>query len=299
MKVLMITGDKNIFKEGTDAYARFELQKSHVDLHAVYWGPGALWPALPKGHFKVVTVQDPFWRGLFGMYVAKRLGAKLNVQVHTDLSVYGGVRHVLAQFVLGRADSVRVVSQKIKRELLQKGVKATISVLPVFVDLERFTNLAPKHHAGKNILWVGRFEEEKNPLLAIKVFKEVWKSNADTKLILLGAGSLQNTLRAHTSGLPVEMPGWHDPLEYYAVADVVLCTSVHESWGASIVEALAAGVPVVAPDVGVAKEAGANVVSNKELAQEVIKVLHSGERGQLTLHLLTKSEWTTEWKKTL
>jgi glycosyltransferase involved in cell wall biosynthesis len=148
-------------------------------------------------------------------------------------------------------------------------------------------------------LWVGRLEEEKNPFLAVQIFKEVWKSNADTKLILLGDGSLQSALRLAVAGLPVDMPGWRNPEEYYAVADVVLCTSKYESWGASIVEALAAGVPVVAPDVGVAKEAGAIVVKEDHLAKEVAAALKSGQTGRLQLQLLSKEQWAVEWKKTL
>lgn len=66
------------------------------------------------------------------------------------------------------------------------------------------------------------------------------------------------------------------PAVFLETADVVLCTSLYESWGASIVEALAAGVPVVAPDVGVAKEAGATVVPRAQLAEAVVRVLEEG-----------------------
>ena len=71
--------------------------------------------------------------------------------------------------------------------------------------------------------------------------------------------------------------------------------------GASIVEALAAGVPVVAPDVGVAKEAGAIIASRDRLAEAVIEVLRSVRpvRGELKLSPLSKEEWTVAWKETL
>jgi glycosyltransferase involved in cell wall biosynthesis len=295
-RVLMITGDKS-FKPG---HERYELQRSAVELlEVVYWGRGSLWPKLPAGKFDVVTTQDPFVRGLFGWWVAKRKGAKLNVQVHTDLSVYGGVKHVLMQIVLRHADSLRVVSNKIKQQVERIGVRAKITVLPVFVDISKFQQVVQQPHTGKNILWIGRFEAEKDPLLAVEVFKKVLKAEPSAKLIMLGRGSLQGLLMQAASNLPVEFPGWQDPSVFLATADVVLCTSVHESWGASIVEALAAGVPVVAPDVGIAKEAGATIVPRDELHTGVLGVLATGQKPQLQIQLLDKESWVKMWAASL
>lgn len=83
------------------------------------------------------------------------------------------------------------------------------------------------------------------------------------------------------------------------MADVVVCTSKHESWGASIVEALAAGVPVVAPDVGVAREAGAILADRTELSQKVIEVLQKPVHGKLTLELRGPEAWAHAWKESL
>jgi glycosyltransferase involved in cell wall biosynthesis len=152
----------------------------------------------------------------------------------------------------------------------------------------------------KHILWLGRFEDEKDPLCAINVYKDVLKSIPDTKLIMLGKGSLGPRLRTEAGEFKnVEFLGWQDPAMYLSIADVVLSTSKHESWGASIVEALAAGVPVVAPDVGVAREAGATVVPRTELAKAVVEALHSNARGVLALPLLAKDEWARAWMATL
>jgi glycosyltransferase involved in cell wall biosynthesis len=297
MRVLMITGDKK-FGPG---HERYELQQSVVDdLAVVYWGRGALWPTVPAGHFDVVTVQDPFWRGLFAWRVARRLGAKFNVQVHTDLGVYSWLKRTLATYVLCKANSIRVVSNNIKQQVEQIGVRAKILVLPVFVDVSRFKNLVHKAHDKKTILWAGRFEDEKDPLCAVSVYKEVLKSIPDTKLILLGKGSLEPRLRAEAGEFKhIEFPGWQDPAVYLPIADVVLSTSKHESWGASIVEALAAGVPIVAPDVGIAREAGAIVAPRTELAKAVVEALHSNARGVLTLPLFSKDEWARAWVQTL
>lgn len=300
MKVLVVTGDKS-FGPG---HPRYNLQASAVaELRVVYWGRGLLLPKLPSGYFDVVTVQDPFWRGLFALVAAKRLNARLNVQVHADLSGQSVTKRLLAKVVLRRAHSVRVVSEKIKLQVERMGVRAPIHVLPVFVDLGRYTAVARRPHTGKNIVWLGRFEEEKNPLAAIEIFKEVVQKIPEARLTMLGEGSLGSEVSRRAADLPiqtVEVLRWQaNPAVFFETADVVLCTSLHESWGASIVEALAAGVPVVAPDVGVAKEAGAIVVPQNQLKEAVLEVLRGGGVGVLKLSLPSAEVWAQEWKKTL
>lgn len=296
MKVLMISGDKS-FGPG---HPRYELQRSAVDgLVVMYWGWGSLWPAIPKGHFDIVTAQDPFWRGHFAAHLAWFLAAKLNLQVHTDLSALPWLKRRWAIFNLRKTDSVRVVSEKIKKQVESFGIKVPIHVLPVYIDVSRFKNLARQLHDKKTILWIGRFEAEKDPTYAVHVLKQVREAGTDVKLVMLGAGSMEKELHQLAKNLPVEFPGWQDPAQYLQTADVVLCTSKHESYGASIIEALAAGVPVVAPDVGVAREARAIVVPREELARAVTDILRSGAWGTLQLPMLSKEVWAKEWLKTL
>lgn len=292
----MITGDR-LFRPGNP---RYELQRAAVGmLHVVCWGRGSLCPKIPSGRFDVVTTQDPFWRGLYGLFVAHRKRSKLNVQVHTDLSAYWWWKRFLASVVLKRADTVRVVSHKIQQQVSRLGVSARSTVLPVYIDTERFHSVEAMAHDHPTILWIGRFEKEKDPLAAVRIFEGVLLNVPDARLVMLGAGSMQDALRKRAQKLPVEFPGWQDPVSYMKTTDVVLCTSLHESWGASIVEALLCGVPVVSPDVGVAKEAGATVVSRNQLTAAVIQMLREHARGTLNLKLQNKEEWVRSWKESL
>lgn len=289
---------------GTEAHRRFALQRREVEQLNLF-----VWPQVHSGwqiyraaranRYDVITVQDPFWRGLLALKIAWLTSTKLNVQVHTDLSAQPFFRHVLAQIVLRHADSMRVVSEKIRAQVGFMRTRASIHVLPVYVGISRFQNLARQSHAPKTILWIGRLEHEKDPLAAIRVLQEVRKKGVDAKLIMLGTGSLMPEIHQASQGLPIELPGWQDPRPYLERADVVLSTSKYESWGASIVEALAAGVPVVAPDVGIAKEAGAIVVPRSEFASAVVDILQTGKRGVLRLSLPTAEEWAKHWKETL
>jgi glycosyltransferase involved in cell wall biosynthesis len=307
MKVLMISGDKNILLLKSDAHKRLELQRRQVEQLDVF-----VWPqvhslrtireAVRAQSYDVITAQDPFWRGHLAWHLSRRNHAKLNIQVHTDLLAEPWWRRRWAYFQLRRASSIRVVSESLKQEIAPY-IRAPIIVLPIYVDLNRFAGLAHKPHAyfEKTILWIGRFEREKDPLEALSVLYKVRAAGTNAGLIMLGSGSLEQELRTKSQDLSshIEFPGWQEPAGYLQMADVVLCTSKYEGYGVSILEALAAGVPVVAPDVGIAKEAGATVVERSELSSAVTKVLQSGERGVLKLSLPNASEWARAWRDTL
>lgn len=247
-------------------------------------------------HLDVVTTQDPFFRGLVGWRAAQILGTKLNVQVHADLAAQSFLKRAIARFVLRRADSVRVVSERVKAQVRALGVIAPIHVLPIFVDVSTFRSIVRREHTQPTILWLGRFEKEKNPLAAIDVLEKVRAQGIDARLVMLGSGSMTRSVMKRAANRPVvEVLTWQDPRAHMETADVVLCTSWSESWGASIVEALAAGVPVVAPDVGVAKEAGAFVMPREKFADEVARVLREQPRGELKLALPNEDAWSDLW----
>lgn len=304
MNVLMISGDKNLLKEGTEAAARLALQRSAVErLDAFVWPRVHSYAHIARAarstRYDVITAQDPFWRGFMAWRLSRHIGARLNLQLHAELAGQSLLKRLMARYLLRRADSVRVVSERMKGEAERLGVHARITVLPVFIDAGRFAGIAREPHDGKNLLWIGRFEPEKDPLRAISILKEVRARGVDARLIMLGQGSLERALRAASHGFPVEFPGWQDPRSYLSHADAVLSTSPREGFGASIVEALAAGVPVVSRDVGVAREAGANIAAPEMLPSEVMRVLAPGSRGELRLALLSAEEWAKAWKESL
>ncbi|MBI4065767.1 glycosyltransferase [Candidatus Kaiserbacteria bacterium] len=308
MRVLMISGDPKAIEPNSAVSGRLALQKAQVDVLDVFVWPQVhswreIFLAAKKNKYDVVTAQDPFWRGLLAWRIARRVGIKLNLQIHTDISQESFMKKVLARFLLPKANSVRVVSGNIKEYLTPLHLHAHISVLPIYVDLAPFRGLPHKPHPRfkKTILWVGRFEKEKDPLLALSILKDIRDSDIDAGLIMLGAGSLEHEIKkkAEKFALPVEFLGWKNPAQYLEMADVVISTSLFESYGASIIEALAAGVPVVSLDVGIAREAGAIVVPKNNINRAVIEALTLGKRGELKLKILDKEEWAKRWRETL
>ncbi len=223
----------------------------------------------------IVSVQDPYDSGMLGLLVARIRAARLHVQVHTDVfaasfrqhSLLNAVRAIVARSVFSHADGIRVVAEHIKLSIEKRLTpKRPIAVLPIYVDTEHFRHagaIADPRFArfATKLLWVGRFEAEKDPLRALDAFASAAPSGAC--LIYLGEGALIESLRARAHELSVHdrvfFEGHQDPAPYYALADLVLVTSEYEGYSRVVVEALAAGRPVLSTDVGIAREAGARI----------------------------------------
>jgi glycosyltransferase involved in cell wall biosynthesis len=240
----------------------------------------------------VVSAQDPFETGFVAWLIARRFRAPLHVQVHTDflspeyarLSYVNRVRVLIARFVLRRAARIRVVSERIATSLTMLDFGVPITVLPIFVDLDKLRNASVEPEpAGKfsafrtKVLIVSRLEREKNVALAVSAFAAAPK---DACLIIVGDGSQRAALGrlAAERGIAerVFFEGLQDAARYYPLVDLVLVTSRYEGYGLVIVEALAAGKPVLSTDVGVAKEAGAIVTTPEHFAPALKQWFESG-----------------------
>lgn len=319
MKVLMISGDANMMREGTAAHQRYLLQAAQVEELSVlcrHSGESKFSAVLrmvkegKKNKWDVVTAQDPFWLGHIAWHISKKIGASLQIQVHTDLSAQPLWKRMFANVQLRRASSIRVVSERIKKELESLNLSAPITVLPVFIDLEA-VRAAPAAdiqkqfpHFEKIVFVASRLEPEKDVALAIKSFAVVLKTLPKAGLLIAGEGSQRQELEKLTEKLNLSAQiiflGYRpDVFSFYKSAGVVLNTSRYEGFGASLVEALAAGCAVVSTDVGVAREAGAIVSSKKEISAKVIEVLTHGTRGELKLILPPALAWAQSWCDTL
>jgi len=246
---------------------------------------------LPKPD--AVTTQDPFETGLIALFVAHRLKVPLHVQVHTDFtarefahhSFLNWVRQRIAWYVLKRAARIRVILERTAQDIRARGVKAPVTVLPIFVDAIRFSTIPRMKHPRWKIalLVVGRFEKEKRFELAIDALSAARAKGHDVGLTLVGEERERGTYYRHAQRLRVadrvEIVGWHNDLsKFYSEADIVLVTSRYEGYGLVIVEALSAGIPVLSTDVGVAREAGAIVVPAKEFSRSLVQWIENGPR---------------------
>ena len=131
-------------------------------------------------------------------------------------------------------------------------------VVPNGVEVERFaepgeevTGLPP----GRRVLWVGRLDPQKAFPVMIETFARLAPEFPDLSLVVAGDGRDRNAVRTLGPDVceRVVMLGAvaHDRLPaYHAAADVFVSPATgQESFGIVLVEAMAAGVAVVATDI--------------------------------------------------
>lgn len=251
------------------------------------YGLNALQIARKLGDIDVVTAQDPFEAGLIAWIIARLKRAALHVQLHTDpfapefaLSRMNRLRLRMMRFVLRRADRIRVVSSRIQEGIVRENLSnSPVSVLPIFVDLSSFARASAgelAHRFAKfetRFLVVSRLEEEKNVSLAISSFAK--SASEKDCLVIVGEGTLHAKLEREVSTLGIAsrvfFEGEKNPKQYYALADIVLVPSRYEGYGLVIAESLAAKKPVIATDVGAARELGAIVTATTDFADAIRK----------------------------
>jgi glycosyltransferase involved in cell wall biosynthesis len=132
-------------------------------------------------------------------------------------------------------------------EVIHTGVDAEIEFAP-----ERVAPIAQLTPGVAHILYPGRVTAQKDPLLMVEVARELDARELDFCLHVVGSGELDEAVRERVSGHGLaERVRFHPPTRelpaWYRAADVLLMTSLFEGVPYVVYEALAMGVPVVAP----------------------------------------------------
>ncbi len=157
---------------------------------------------------------------------------------------------------LARAIDVRIAVSAAAADFAARRIGDGFVVVPNGVDVERFAGGEPADlPAGRRMLFVGRLDERKGFRVAVAAFERLAGRFPDLVLVAVGDGPEAAAARALPEAVRqrvvlVGRVANEDLHGYEAAADVFVAPSVGgETFGVVLVEAMAAGVPVVASDI--------------------------------------------------
>lgn len=251
-----------------------------AQIHGLSWMPLPWYPelkmafprpeigeVLQKFQPDIVHVANPAILGLGGIYYAKTMKIPLVASYHTHLPKYlqhyglGMLEPVLWEMLKGAHNqaalnlctSTAMVSELrshgIERvDLWQRGVDTELFD-PELASPEMRWRLTQGHPESPLLLYVGRLGAEKE----IDRIKPVLEAIPNARLALVGDGPHRAALEAHFADTPTHFVGYLHGVELasaFASADAFIFPSRTETLGLVLLEAMAAGCPVVAAGTG-------------------------------------------------
>ena len=262
--------------------------------------------------FDLVVCQDPFLTGLAGWFIKKRFKIPLLVHFHGDFWDnkywlfekgrwwFNWFFLFLSKFVVNGADGVRVVSSGIKDKLIKAGVpEKKVRVIPTPVNVEKFekyderrvNKLRLKNKNHKTIINVGRKDPSKDYKTLFKTIELVYQDYKKLAFWQIGANIfLTGKIKGDDNLIlnSVKKIKQEDLINYYHASDVYVSSSCSESFGKVLVEAMAAGLPIVATTTTGSQEViedGANgflvpIGDSEALAKKILFLLNNPDKAK-------------------
>jgi glycosyltransferase involved in cell wall biosynthesis len=224
----------------------------------------------------IIHLHHPIWMGSLGMFIGHRLKVPVVYTYHTRLEHYAHfvplpgnlfrnlISHALIKRFANKCDAVIVPTDSTEEYLRMIGVKSSIFVQPTGIEYQRFQEVSDDQVRGLReqlgignetvFVSVARLSNEKNidfMIDAINLLRQ--RSDHPFRFLMIGEGHQHERLQQRIDELdlnqhfilvgavpPDEMATW------YHLGDAFLFASKSETQGMVILEAMAAGLPVVA-----------------------------------------------------
>lgn len=156
-------------------------------------------------------------------------------------------------------DHIVTISERQRQDIVERFAIAPackVSVVPLGIDLEQYLRMdTPASSDGVAFGFAGRFVPIKDLETLIRAFATVADRVPDALLLLAGDGELRGGLEQLVASLQladrVRFAGWFDePADLLGFVDVAVLSSRNEGTPLWLIEAMAAGRPVVSTAVG-------------------------------------------------
>jgi alpha-1,6-mannosyltransferase len=173
----------------------------------------------------------------------------------------GRAGYAYCRFLYRRFDLVLALSETGGAAKLRALGIGDVDVLPLGVELEDFRpsrrDPALRRELGLTddqplLIYVGRLDGEKKPDVVVEAFRKLPRE-LGARLVLLGDGPLRGAIEA-LGDRRILMPGYvagrPELARWLASADIYVSAMADETFGVSIIEAQASGLPVVGVAAG-------------------------------------------------
>lgn len=234
-----------------------------------------------KWNLDVIHSQTEFGVGTFARIIAKQFNIPI---VHTYHTMYEDYVHYitkgyfdgaskkiveyLTKFYCDKTVCELIVPTKKTYDLFSEKyhVERNVHIIPTGIEVERFyreqftkeelANLKKGIGIKENekiMLFVGRMGKEKSVDFLLDAQVDIVKKYPNVKFLLIGDGpelddltslTLKNKLQNNC--LFIGKVPWNMIGKYYAIADIFVTASTTETQGLTVIEAMAASIPVVA-----------------------------------------------------
>ncbi len=222
---------------------------------------------VPRLKLEIIHAHHPVVVGNAALRFSQKLGIPFVFTFHTlyhEYTHYFGVDTALAKQIVKRivanfarkADQIIVPSQAMARIVTEDyGIDCPYEILPTPVDIDHYPPRAPETlFRGPQIelIYVGRIAKEKNLDFLLRAFAHAFREDERLRLRLVGGGPELESMRKRvaTMGLSEvvsfvgKVPFDRIPSEL-AQADMFVFASLTETQGLVVLEAMAAGLPMV------------------------------------------------------
>ena len=203
-------------------------------------------------------------------------------------------------FHLSKFDKLIILTEE-EKKYWKNNTKLCVIPNPVNINHTYQSN-----QQNKIVVAAGRLSEEKNFKSLISAWKEVTKIHPEWELRIWGDGSLRNELETqiknyNLSNHVILKGHTHNILQEISKASFFVMTSISESFGLVLVEAMSCGLPVIsyACPTGPIEIISNNIdgflvpVNNeKELANKIILLMENkNKRIEMSNHALNKAQY--------
>lgn len=229
-----------------------------------------------ENQYDLIHVHHPFWMGWKGLRLGKKYDLPVVLTYHTRLELYAHylpffnlifkniVSHKMIKRFAQKCDAIISPTYTAKEYLKNIGVSRKKYVIPTGINREAYEKVTERsiedirnqYRSSNEILTctVTRLSKEKNIYFLLNGIKKI-KEEAELnfKHLIIGDGGEFKAIEQYIVENDLEeyitLVGKIDPeeiIKYYIASDLFLFSSLSETQGMVIVEAMAGGCPVVA-----------------------------------------------------